>query len=434
MNKKALRWLYEELPELVGGGIISADAERKIHEHYGEIEKSGGRSIALTVCGILGAVLIGAGIILILAHNWDDLSRPARTVLSLAPLIISQIIGLWILQTGRESAAWREGTAAFLALSIGSSIALVGQTYHIPGDFGNFMLTWMLLALPVTYLLGATIPCIIYFAGITTWAGYQQSQDGYAVFFWPLLALTFPYMWMEARKDCYSQRSVILGWMFSICLCVGTGVAMEHTCPGLWIIVYSALFPLLYLIGSQWFADAPSAMQKPFHSVGVIGTVVLSFLFTFEFPWKEIGFYNYHCIDRYHEYAGWVDYGLAVILPFCALLLLAMAIRKGDKSKLLFGVLPVLAILGFATSADAAMALFNVYLFVIGIRTLVVGIRNGRIWTVNAGMLILTALIIARFFDNDIGFVVRGIAFILIGAGFLITNVILIKRGKRGVQ
>jgi hypothetical protein len=175
-------------------------------------------------------------------------------------------------------------------------------------------------------------------------------------------------------------------------------------------------------------------MQKPFHSVGVIGTVVLSFLFTFEFPWKEIGFYNYHCIDRYHEYAGWVDYGLAVILPFCALLLLAMAIRKGDKSKLLFGVLPVLAILGFAISADAAMALFNVYLFVIGIRTLVVGIRNGRIWTVNAGMLILTALIIARFFDNDIGFVVRGIAFILIGAGFLITNVILIKRGKRGVQ
>lgn len=132
MNKKALRWLYQELPELVGGGVISADAARKIREHYGEVEKGGGRRIALTVCGILGAVLIGAGIILILAHNWDDLSRPVRTMLSLAPLIVSQIIGLWILWTGRESAAWREGTAAFLTLLIGSSIALVGQTYHIP--------------------------------------------------------------------------------------------------------------------------------------------------------------------------------------------------------------------------------------------------------------------------------------------------------------
>lgn len=301
------------------------------------------------------------------------------------------------------------------------------------------MLTWMLLALPVTYLLGASIPCIIYFAGITTWAGYQQSQAGYAVFFWPLLALTFPYLWMEAKKDCYSVRSVILGWALSICLCVGTGLAMEYMSPGLWVIVYGALFPLLYLVGSQWFSDAPSAMQKPFHSVGAIGTVVLSFLFTFEFPWKAISWNSYHCIDRYHKYAGWADYGLAAILPFCALLLLVMAFRKGDKSKLLFGILPILAILGFVTAAGAKMelaatVLFNVYLFVLGIRTIVIGIRNGRIWTVNAGMLILTALIVVRFFDNDIGFVVRGIAFIVIGAGFLITNLILIKRGKRGVE
>ena len=62
--------------------------------------------------------------------------------------------------------------------------------------------------------------------------------------------------------------------------------------------------------------------------------------------------------------------------------------------------------------------------------------RSGetRIGTVNAGMIILGALIVARFFDVDMGFVVRGIAFILLGIGFLATNLILMKRAKGGAQ
>ncbi len=44
-------------------------------------------------------------------------------------------------------------------------------------------------------------------------------------------------------------------------------------------------------------------------------------------------------------------------------------------------------------------------------------------------MLMLAALIITRFFDSDLGFVVRGLAFIGVGIGFLAANVVLI-RGK----
>jgi len=40
----------------------------------------------------------------------------------------------------------------------------------------------------------------------------------------------------------------------------------------------------------------------------------------------------------------------------------------------------------------------------------------------------LAALIILRFFDSDLGFVVRGLAFITVGIGFLVTNVVLIRR------
>ena len=44
--------------------------------------------------GILGAVLIGGGIILLLAHNWEQLGRPARVAVAFAPLVLSQALAL----------------------------------------------------------------------------------------------------------------------------------------------------------------------------------------------------------------------------------------------------------------------------------------------------------------------------------------------------
>jgi hypothetical protein len=46
-------------------------------------------------------------------------------------------------------------------------------------------------------------------------------------------------------------------------------------------------------------------------------------------------------------------------------------------------------------------------------------------------MLVIAALALARFFDSDFEFVVRGIAFIVIGVGFLVTNLIVFKRRAR---
>jgi len=59
------------------------------------------------------------------------------------------------------------------------------------------------------------------------------------------------------------------------------------------------------------------------------------------------------------------------------------------------------------------------------------GVRAGRIFEANLGMLVIALLATARFFDNDLEFVVRGIAFIAIGLGFLVTNLVVFKRKAR---
>jgi hypothetical protein len=107
--------------------------------------------------------------------------------------------------------------------------------------------------------------------------------------------------------------------------------------------------------------------------------------------------------------------------------------RWKDPARTFLGAMPVFVAMGLAlTRFDhpfAAMLLLNAYLFALGVGTLVAGLGERSLAMVNAGMLILAALILSRFFDADLGFIARGVAFIALGAGFLFVNVVMMRRG-----
>lgn len=438
MVKKNIQWLYSELPDLINKGILSAEDSDKLKKYYGEITSGGRQKIVLTVFGILGAFLIGLGIILMLAHNWDAFSRPARTVISLTPLIIAQLLALWTILRHSASVAWRESVSTFFMLAIGSSIALIAQTYHISDSTANFLLTWMLLSIPIVYFMKASFPVILYLIGITCWSGFSQVEIWHAALFWPIFALAIPHVFQSAKNNMYSNRTAILFWGVSICLCVSTGIVMEGTVPGLWIIVYSALFAVLYLTDSLLFGEITGPWRNPFHTVGASGIFIFSLILTYEWAWESIGWRHYRTYGEYNQFAGILDYLLMTALLVIAVCLLVVSIRKRNFFKLLYGVLPVVTVFsyvicGFGENTIMPIILFNIYLFVLGIATMTAGFRSYRIGVVNAGMIIIMAQIFARFFDSQMGFVLRGIIFILIGIGFLAANVVLIRR-KPGVK
>lgn len=435
-NSKHIQWLHRELPALMENGVITAEIAEKLRAYYGEIKEGNKNRIALIIFGVLGALLVGSGIILLLAHNWDELSRATRTVLSFAPLLIAQLLAGWTLVRKNESVAWRESTAIFLMLAIGASISLIAQTYHISGDFGKFLLTWMLLSIPLVYLLSATAPAILYLWGITAWAGVRQDEAGHALFFWPLAALIIPHFWQVVKQNRYGVRAIILGWGISLSLCVATGIVLEGALPGLWSVVYSGLFAALFLVGSSYFGEAPTLWQRPFQTFGAAGIAVLAFLLTYKWPWERIGWEHYRTGAAFHSVAAIFDYVLAAVLVLVTLYLLFSQMRHWQITTILFGMMPIVASIGYVVTASStsnafALILSNLYLFALGLATTIGGIRNGHLGTVNAGMLILAALIVARFFDGDLGFIIRGLAFILVGIGFLLTNWMIIRKVKK---
>ena len=124
---------------------------------------------------------------------------------------------------------------------------------------------------------------------------------------------------------------------------------------------------------------------------------------------------------------------MSIGLPLLAALLLGIALIRRNWIPIVMAIGLPLAFLGFGLADSLAgqatfTVLFNLYVFAGGIAYMVTGIKSNEGKTVNFGFALVAAVIFLRFFDTDPSFVLRGIIFVILGAGFLLTNVFIARR------
>ncbi len=429
MDKKAVEWLYSELPELVEKGVIPPESVDRIKNHYGPTQANNGTRTFLLVFGVIGALLVGLGIILILAHNWEQLNKLNRLMISVGLLVIAQIVAGSVLWFKRDSIVWREATATVQLLMVGASLALVGQTYHLVEDTDAFLLTWMLLSLPLLYLMNAASVAVLYTVGVTVWAagGYFDVSKQ---LIWVLLGLVLPYYRGLLKNRRYANTTVILSWVLTICFYFCFGAAFSNYLDRLGILIYNSLFTLTYLAGVLWFTEQEQGWHMPFKTVGLAGSVGLTFILTFNDVWR-------------HLTLGSAPVPMASYLLAAVLLAMVIGgnaiIKKANcRGVRQFALIPCIIGLAYVVqyydgSGIGAPIILNAYMLGLSISVIAAGVREHRLGIVNLGMLMIAALIVARFFDMDVSFVVRGVLFVLVGIGFLVANVVLVRR-KAGWQ
>ena len=98
--------LLNDISELLENNIISQEVATNISAYYKSKEDSQPNRL-FTVFGVLGATLVGLGIILIIAHNWDNLSRSIKTVFAFIPLVIAQLVSGYSIYK-EKSQVWKE--------------------------------------------------------------------------------------------------------------------------------------------------------------------------------------------------------------------------------------------------------------------------------------------------------------------------------------
>ena len=419
-NETGVRWLYSQLPDLTARGVLSEQAAIALRQHYGTPKERTGVSVLVAMTAVLAALLIGAGIILLLAANWDLFPRVVRTTMAFIPLVLSQTLGAFVLLRRMDSLGWRESAALLNSLTVAAAIALVSQIYHIAGDFTGFLLVWMLLTLPAIYLLRSAAAALLYLWLAKSWT--LADTEHHWPWGWLLFAAVLPVMLPMI------VRGGMRAWWLAMATMIGGGILLGATSNqanmhGLWIPTFAGYVGLLYVAG---VAIRPDELH-PFRWVGFAAIGILSLAFTWSGFWSsESG-----NTSGSGAIAATVICGLAVVAGMVAA---AMAFIRNVPVNPFAAAFPIVALAAYGLAVVgeqwAAALLFNLYVFALSVMALRTGLARARFAETNAGMLLLTALIVMRFFDTDVGFLIRGLAFIAAGVGFLVVNILLLQRRK----
>lgn len=437
-----MRWLRGQLPELVAAGAISSENAAAIERHYGSVETRS--NFGFIILATVGTALVGAGIVLLIAHNWDDLSRAARTVIAFIPLLIALGLVGFVLTQRSESRPWREAVAIFDFAAVATSISLISQTYQIQGTFADFMRVWLLLCLPAFYLLRASVAAVVYFLGTMVWLFAREFaffvRTPNPMFFWFMFLLGIPYFLFRFFENRGSRETGALAVVMTIALVFGMGFSADFAKSDLGGVAFAGLMTLIYLCGMKFFPRNGERLHI-LALLGGIGIGVTAIILSFESNW--------HMTREFfwgpRTLGGNISFALQFLFPIVALCLAGFGfLRRNFQFSVAAAVFPVVTaiIWGVANLCPpghsesfyrtnctfAASALMNAYALWLGIDILTRGIRSNSIARSNFGLVLIAALAISRFFDSELSFIIRGLGFILVGAGFLVANVVLFKK------
>jgi hypothetical protein len=277
----------------------------------------------------------------------------------------------------------------------------------------------------------ATLPAAIYLIGITVWAGTYWNDPLKAVIFWPLAAVIIPHFIWSLRQELYVLRSIILSFIMIICVSVGASFSLGKTWDGAWIVIFPSLYSIFYFLGWLDSDKITVNWQRPMRLIGAIGLFVLAFIFTFKDVWKYGAGYSYGITRNISDLSAIPDHIISLSIVAVSMLLFYDFVKRKNITVCLFGAVPLIAIIGYFLKGSTGILpiiIFNGYLLFLSVSRITSGIRNNNLGIVNFGMLMLAILIIARFFDSNISFVIKGLVFIAVGIGFLVTNMALARR------
>ena len=126
------------------------------------------------VVGVVGGLLIAAAFLAFVAAHWTDLPRLLRLAVLVAGIVGTHGIGAWFARAGRPILA--DLCASVGAIIFGAGIALVGQMYHMSGDFAAGILLWAAGALVSAALTGSRGALAVALVAGSTWSGMRVAD------------------------------------------------------------------------------------------------------------------------------------------------------------------------------------------------------------------------------------------------------------------
>jgi uncharacterized membrane protein len=430
--------LIKDLQELVTADVITGDVAGKIQQYYATKKQASSERFNI-VLAILGASLIGSGIILLVAHNWDEMSRPVQSIFAFIPVAIGQTLCMFTLLRKTKSTTWKECSSVILLFGIGSCMALISQIYHINKSLSDFILTWLFLTAPMVYIMRSSLSSLFVICCATWYAilvGYKDVFNNnrtdlpyfYLVFFFFIIPHYYQLYRFQRTGNFFHFHNWFL--VISAIVCLGT-FASKGDELFQWIFIgYCALFGNFYLLGESVHFRENRILANPFRVAGVLGIVIILLSWSYQGIWNEL---NESTTSRPYEFARTVFFYLSVALMLLQLYLLLKWKKQfgnGYDPLTVSVYLLAISVLAFAKLPLIGLLIINAWILAVAMYFIRKGAQADHLGILNFGLMIIASLAVLRFFDDTIPFVWRGLFFVATGIGFVAANYLLLKKRK----
>ncbi|MBC7826464.1 MAG: DUF2157 domain-containing protein [Chitinophagaceae bacterium] len=430
--------LLKDLRELVTANIITSDTADQIARYYQSKKEAPGEKFNI-VLGILGALLVGFGIVLLVAHNWDVMPRSVQTIFAFLPLAAGQALCVFTLLKKRTNVAWRESSSVILFFAVASCMALISQIYHINGTLDGFILTWLLLTAALVYMMRSSLVSLLVIACATWYAtlvGYQNifsyHHTDIPYFYLVFLAFIGPHYYQYFKSNRKSNFFHLHNWFLVISTVIALGAfAGKSEDTFQWIFIgYCSLFGIYYLLGESVYFEESRLFANPFLIAGLLGTIIIFLFWSYDGIWNELrGSKENYFRDLFQSIFFYLSF-LLLVLHIYLLINLSKA-EKGLYNPLRLSVYVfAVAVLFFAQIPFLGLLIMNAWVLVTAMFYIRKGAIKDHLGILNFGLLIIACLTLLRFFDDSIAFVWRGLFFVATGIGFFLANYLILKKRK----
>jgi uncharacterized membrane protein len=415
--------LRRELPRWKAEKLVTEEAAATLAGRYGLARPEAGGPTILAVY-VLGALLVGGGVVSLVAWNWDDMGRVARLSVILAAMLAAHVAG-WRLRLGGKHERLGHGLQLLGTLIFGADIALVAQIFQVSGAWYGAFGAFALGAL-VAGLLLDSLPTLLLasFSALAVWnVGYVQDHAIRGIVAAHAIAALFlAVAWRER------SRSLLL---------VTAGGVAAALFAGLFHEAYALVAPLA--VGAALAAlplGARTGEEARLAGAGRVGGR-LTFLF---FAWL-LSFGDMAREARL-EHGGPRAFLMAVLpaaLLAAVLLLSGLRREKVDalargEAMLMVVSLPALYAGLSLESGRGAVIVANLALAYLGLGRIVRGLsslQRGPFWE---GVLVVAVLIVSRFFEIEHLLWLKGATFIACGAGITFAAMAFEKRLRKAAE
>jgi uncharacterized membrane protein len=186
-----------DIEKIHEAGLITGGQRDQIIAHFG-LKEEGNKF--LVIISFIGAVLIAAGIVLLISAHWNEIPRGVKIAIGIFLMLGAHGAGGWLGAGGGDAASpnpagsgwsrWRGqyrktgevlqflGSALFLA-----NIALVGQIYHLESRPPNAFLLWLAGIAALPWLLRSKAQFVLFLAALSVWFGCEINERDSLIYF-----------------------------------------------------------------------------------------------------------------------------------------------------------------------------------------------------------------------------------------------------------